>query len=274
MASLHTKIKPLITPLLISALAACDAGEENKEINSDTPDSNHAADIKAACASLPDLPFCNSEPRPGFAKFKLGKADAVRWTGNDGCRKLDFRTGRQNDEHRFTKVAGEINYTCDDEIHYEFVYRQHTKMPESSESWTSAFRPLTTLAARELLRSCSWESTPEPSAVMGGWWKANNTYAENMFLNYVSPLVYATRLLPFDDDNFDRVGSETLDGIETIQFRNAEAAVWMIDDDSGRPLRVVRGSGRGEVHFTEWGQPFSARIPADIRSLSEVCDVR
>lgn len=274
MADFCVRIKSLAALLLVSSLSACGAGESSEEGHGGKADGSHEDDLKEACASFPDLPFCNKQPRPGFAKFKLGGADAVRWTGNDDCIKLDFRTGRQSDEHRLTKVEGEIAYSCDGGGHYQFVYRQHTRMPESSNSWTSAFRPLDVAAANELLRSCSWDSKPKPSAVIGGWWKANNTYAENMFLDYVAPLVYATRLIPFDDDGFERIDEETIDGIKTIQFRNEAATVWMTNDGTERPLRVTRNDGKADVHFTEWDLPFAANIPAKIRSLSEICDIR
>lgn len=268
---LYIRIRQLVILfLLYSFLVACsESGDEER--NADTSDTSHEADLEAACSSLPSLPFCNSEPRPGAAKFTVGNADAVRWSGEARCHQIDFRTGRYG-EDRLIKVEGDIKSLCkEDEVYFEFVYRKHTN-EVSEEQWTSAFRPLSTAAANRLLDSCTLNSRPKPSAVMGSWWKANNTYAENLMLDYISPGVYATKLLPFDDDGIERLGEEVIGGVSTIQFRNEKATVWMAANrDDHRPVRVMDNKGKTDAYFTEWDIPFTAKIPA-MRSLNEVCE--
>lgn len=232
------------------------------------------ADQEAACAVFPNLPFCSDrELQPGFAKFAVGRADAVRWSGKDGCREIDFRTGRQG-EDKLTVAVGEIRSVCrDTSVHFEFVYRRHTDTL-GKDTWTSAFRPLDTRAANQLIDSCTPSTRPKLAEVLGEWWKANNTYAENLMLNYIAPLPYATQLLPFDDDGIERLGEADIEGVSTVAFRNDVATVWMIaGDQQNRPVRVVRHSNDTEVQFTEWDEPFAATIPGDMRSLSEVCSV-
>lgn len=242
------------------------------------------ASFVAACGPPVDGPpeclgfagCSNPEPRPGFAKFAVGRADAVRWSGVDGCDRFDLQTGKEGDDG-LIKVQGEAgsNPTCDrDDGNYGFVYRQHSK-ELSAESWTTAYRPLDVLAAWALLRNCTSESRPEASALVGHWWRANNTYAENRILDYIAPTTHASRLLPFDDDGIERLGEEVLDGVATVQFRNAAATVWMIAGAPGdRPARVTRNNGSTDVRFTDWDVPFEAAIPAEMQELSEVCETQ
>lgn len=261
---------PLLTlfTLLVLLLSAC--GKDTTVIQVDSTKSDPEADLKAACDLMPSL--CNKDPKPGFAKFSLGSADAVRWTGTAQCHQLDLRTGRYGDE-RLTKVEGKVEYICgDDDVLFEFIYRKHTKAL-TADGWTSAFRPLTANAAYHLLKSCTSSSTPDVSVVVGKWWKANNTYAENLLLNYIAPLALATELLPFDDDGFERVGEEVIDNVETVQFRNEMATVWMYaNGGKNRPLRVVDPEGNTDMYFTEWDTPFTADIPEDIHSLTDICE--
>ncbi|MGP4845503.1 hypothetical protein ACTXGQ_15295 [Marinobacter sp. 1Y8] len=258
-----------LIPLLF--LVACGA-DENEERPPMQDASSAEADLKAACEALPSL--CNSEPKPGFAKFKVGAADAVHWTGKTSCHQIDFRTGKQGDD-RLTKAKGEIKSLCgDDDVRFEFVYRTH-KNELGKGNWTSAFRPQSVAAAERLLDSCTSESSPKPSAVMGSWWKANNTYAENLLLDYIAPTVFATKLLPFSDDGIERLGEETIDGVKTVKFRNDSATVWMMaDSGKNRPLRVMSAKDKTDVYFTEWDVPFAADIPEDMESLSDVCEVQ
>lgn len=267
----------MLLPLfLVLFLAACGAEEneatENTETSETTDISDAKADLKAACEALPSL--CKSEPKPGFAKFKVGAADAVHWTGKANCRQIDFRTGKQSD-NGLTKVLGEIKSLCDDDVvHFEFVYRTH-KNGLGKGNWTSAFRPLSVAAAKRLLDSCTSASSPKPSAVMNSWWKANNTYAENLLLDYIAPTVFATKLLPFSDDGFESLGEETIDGIKTVKFRNESATVWMLaENGKNRPYRVIDADGNTDTYFTEWDEPFNADIPEDMRSLSDICELQ
>lgn len=275
-----------VTAALLSLLVACGAEQaeeppldDNEQIEKNENSGNDAAsdqaaleaDIEAACASYPDLPFCNKDPRPGFAKFAVGAADGVRWSGDVSCREIDVRTGKHGEE-RLTKSTGKVMALCHDkDVRFEFVYRQ-LKKTLSPDAWVSAFRPLSVDAARRLLESCTSDSQPEPSAVMNSWWKANNTYAENLMLDFTSPIVFATKLLPFSDEGIERLGEEAIDGVETIQFRNDEATVWMFaESERERPRRVVLAQENTDVHFTEWDKPFAADMPEGTRSLSEVC---
>ncbi|HLT28925.1 MAG TPA: hypothetical protein VK013_02710 [Myxococcaceae bacterium] len=222
-------------------------------------------------------PFGCREPEPGWAKFTVGNAESVRWLGFDGCHAFDVRTG-ELESNGLTKVEGVVSRSgsCDPDIeqgHFEFVYRQHS-LELSAESWTTAYRPLDAVAAKELIRNCTWETRPEPSSLIGHWWHATNLYAENQILDYIAPLAYASSLIPFDDDGFERVGEESVDGVPTIQFQNDRATVWMVNDGSrtNRPLRVT---GRAhDVTFSEWDVPFAAEIPENLRDLSEVCAVQ
>lgn len=274
-------IKTLLPFALVSCLVACGSDESLESATPETPGSELAgselesfdAEREAACQMMPSLPFCGPrEPRPGFAKFAVGNADAVHWSGTVGCREIDFRSGRQG-EDRLTVAIGEIRSTCGKRpVHFEFVYRKHTK-ELGKDTWTSAFRPVNTHAASQLVGSCSPSTRPEPAIAVGSWWKANNTYAENLMLDYIAPLQYATRLLPFDDDGIERLGEEIVNGIDTVQFRNNAATVWMMADEKrDRPVRVMRNNRETDVHFSEWDTPFAAQIPGDLRSLSEICD--
>lgn len=275
-------IKRLLPLALVSCLLACGSEEPVEAVEGATSAGSGSADAgaatldadkEAACQAIPSLPFCSpSEPKPGFAKFAVGRADAVRWTGTIGCRQVDFRTGRQGDD-RLTVAAGEIRATCDERpVHFEFVYRQHTQ-GLGKDSWTSAFRPLNADAAARLIDSCSPSTRPKPATAVESWWKANNTYAENLMLDYIAPLQYATRLLPFDDDRVEKVGEDVVEGTSTIQFRNDAATVWMMaDEPRNRPVRLLRHNQTADVRFTAWDEPFAANIPGEMRSLSEICD--
>ena len=110
---------------------------------------------------------------------------------------------------------------------------------------------------------------------MGQWWRANHTYAENTVLGYIAPLALASGMVPFDDDGHERLGEEVFEGVDTVVFENDRARVWMVASrDDHRPLRVVGADGTRDVRFSEWGAPFSAELPAELRELSEVCDVQ
>lgn len=252
-------------------LAACSGDDKGDSSPQDNP--------VMVCEDHPELPMCNSAPRPEFAKFKLGSADSVRWTGQTGCKDIDIRTGTYGDE-KLVKVAGTVAAQCEGNTGaFEFVYRLHARFPASEKNWTSAYRPLNSAAAETLLESCTWDSAPEASELVGTWWKANNTYAENHLLDYLSPLGFATRLLPFDDDNHEKIGEESVGGIQAIVFRTdypqwERTTVWMSNDGNDRPLKLVSELQPGNnLHFTEWGIPFSAEIPEGMRELSEVCEV-
>ena len=82
-------------------------------------------------------------------------------------------------------------------------------------------------------------------------------------------------MVPFDDDGHERLGEERFEGVDTVVFENASARVWMVADrDDHRPLRVVRADGTSDVRFSEWDVPFAAELPAELRELSEVCEVQ
>lgn len=258
----------LLMTLILQALLLSACGPDGDA----EPVGTAEADLEAACSSMPNLPFCNKDPKPGFAKFAVGSADAVRWSGTALCHQIDFRTGRHGAD-RLTKAAGEVKSLCkDDEVHFEFVYRKHSKAL-TADAWTSAFRPLSIKAANRLLDSCTSNSRPNSSIVMNNWWKANNTYAENLMLDYIAPLVFATKLLPFSDDGIKRIGEEAIDGVETVQFRNESATVWMYANiNKNRPLRVVNTTRDTDAFFTEWDIPFAADIPEEMRTLDEICE--
>lgn len=225
-----------------------------------------------ACTSLSSDPA--GEPQPGLAKFALSRADSVRWVGTDDCGTFDLRTGLEGAD-ALIKVEGEVTHTCDGEAeHFEFVYRQHSKALAAS-SWTTAWRPLDANTAAILLENCSWESRPDPSTLVGQWWRANNTQAENTVLGYIDPARLASGTIPFGSDGHERVGEESIDGVDTVVFENGEARVWMLADrDDHRPLRVVHAADGADVRFSEWGVPFAAAIPEGLRDLSEVCEVQ
>ena len=265
------KMSRLIMCIFVaSSLYGC-----GKDAAVDQPTAPGKSDPEAAlsdvCSSMPDTPLCNRDPKPGFAKFAVGSASAVRWTGKDQCYQLDLKTGRQGDE-RLTVAEGEVKSFChDDDVHFEFIYQKHKKAL-TADAWTSAFRPLSVNAAHSLLSSCRSNSAPDPSQVIGKWWKANNTYAENQILRYISPLGYATDLLPFDDDGIERIGEEVVNNVKTIKFSNDVATVWMYANiGKNRPLRVIDSEGNTDMYFTEWEEPFTVKIPDDMRSLSEIC---
>ncbi|MEZ0471265.1 hypothetical protein [Luteimonas salinilitoris] len=262
-----TLFKLLPAVVLVFSLAACDSGGDG---DGDIDDGE--IDVEIDCEAYPGFPGCGSKLRPGFAKFSLGAAEAVRWAGNDGCMQLDFRTGRHGDENKLTKVEGEVTNGCNNEVsHFEFVYRQSSRTP-GKKSWTTAYRPLNEVAAADLLDSCTQETRPDPSVAVGHWWEANNTYAENPLLGIIAPVAYATKLIPFDDDGFERVGEETIDGVETVHFRNERASVWLIaGDDRDRPVRATDDDGSRDMRFTEWDAPFAAQIPEELRRLEQIC---
>lgn len=254
--------------LVLSTLVAC--GAEDSEKTSSVSDQDSMQD---ACELAPNLPGCGSErePHPGVAKFTVGRADALRWAGQDGCKRIDLKTGRQSGS-TLIKAAGEVYSSCDPaDVHFSFVYQQHSDTL-AADAWTSAFQPLDIGAARRLIESCSPDTRPDPSAVMGTWWKANNTYAENLLLDYTSPIAYATRLIPFDDDGFERLDDEVIDGVQVATFRNDRATVWMDKEERDRPLRVANDRNR-DILLSEWNNDFSADIPANLRELNEVCSV-
>lgn len=222
-------------------------------------------------------PLGCKEPHPGAAKFSVGNADDVRWVGFDGCRGFDIRVGKDDESRR--KIVGTVTRTedCDpqkDQGSFEVAYRQLTT---ELIGWSveAAFRPLDVHAAKKLLRECTSETQPEPAVLIGQWWDAERLgTAEMQYRDFIGDLAYATSLLPFDDDGFERLGEENVDGIPTIVFENERATVWMINDGSkkSRPHRVV---GRDyDVTFTDWDVPFGVAVPGDCRSLSEVCTLR
>lgn len=271
-----------IFSLMVAALAACGADNPEPSSSAAVADGNSLeadihnlqAELQAACAMFPNLPGCGSSPesQPGFAKFTVGRADAVQWAGRAGCKEISVRTGRQS-ANQLVKAEGEVVSSCDPtEIHFEFVFRRHSQAL-SPDAWTSAFRPLNRGAANRLLESCTSDTRPDPSVIMESWWRANNTYAENLLLDYMSPLVYATRLIPFDDDGYERAGEEMIDGRNTVLFSNNAATVWMDLAERNRPLRVVNTSGSTDIRFSAWDQGFSAVIPQNLRDLSEICSV-
>ena len=253
--------------LVLAGLVACGADDADL-----APPIASQESMQDVCDMAPYLPGCGSapEPRPGFAKFTVGRAEAVRWSGQDGCRQIDLRTGRQSGT-TLIKVAGEVYSSCaPTDIHFSFVYRQHSDTL-SSDAWTSAFQPLNVGAARRLIESCSPDTRPDPSAVIGLWWKANRTYAENLLLDYTSPLAYATQRIPFDDDGFERLEDDSINGVRVAKFRNDRATVWMDTEERDRPLRVT-GDNR-DILLSEWNANFSADIPSGLRELNEVCSV-
>jgi hypothetical protein len=219
-------------------------------------------------------PFGCREPEPGFAKFSLGHADSVRWIGVDGCRDLDLRIGEDEENRR--KFVGTVTRTadCDPQSQqgsYEVAYRQLTT---ELIGWSveAAFRPMDVHAAKRLLGACTFETRPEPIAVIGYWWDAERlSTAEGQYRDFIGDHVLASNLIPFDDDGYERLGEELIDGVPTIAFENDRATVWMINDGSNkhRPLRAV-GSDY-DVMFKDWDVPFEVEVPDDRRSLSEVC---
>lgn len=261
-------VKTLTGLLALSGLVACGADDTQMP-----PPATLEESMQEVCELAPNLPGCGSarEPRPGFAKFTVGRADAVRWVGQDGCKRIDVMTGRQSGT-TLIKAAGEVHSSCNPtDVHFSFMYRQHSDTL-AADAWTSAFQPLDIGAARRLLDSCSPDSRPDPSVVMGSWWKANNTYAENLLLDYTSPLAYASRLIPFDDDGFERLDDDVLNGEPVATFRNDHATVWMAKEERDRPLRVANEQNR-DILLSEWNNSFAADIPADLRELNEVCSV-
>lgn len=231
--------------------------------------------LVAAASLLACDPAASSrDPQPGLAKFALARADAVRWVGTDGCDTFDLRTGREGSDP-MTKVVGQVFHACTgNDQQFEFIYRQHAK-DLTPASWTTAWRPLNVHAAEVLIDNCTWESRPDPAGLVGQWWRANNTYAENTVLGYIAPLALASGMVPFDDDGHERLGEERFEGVDTVVFENASARVWMVADrDDHRPLRVVRADGTSDVRFSEWDVPFAAELPAELRELSEVCEVQ
>lgn len=281
MKNIHERLRELACLLLVTFLVACEPEQSEHRTKSneqltgaEASTQDVEADIEVACKAYPTLPFCNSDPRPGFAKFAIGAADSVRWSGTARCHEIDFRTGREGSD-RLIKAAGESKSLCQEQqVHFEFLYRQQSK-ELTSDGWTSAFKPLSQKAAERLLASCTGDSRPEPSAVRGSWWKANNTYAENLMLDYIAPVVYATELLPFSDEGLERLGEEVINGRKAVVFRNDVATVWMMaDSKKNRPLRVVSHEGDTDAYFSEWDEPFAATIPVDIRSLDEICETQ
>lgn len=271
MKVIEVSAKNIAMAIFIVLLSACSGDDKNEPPQDD--------DVVTVCEDYPTLPMCNSTPRPEFAKFKLGGADSVRWTGQKGCKEIDLRTGTYGDE-KLVKIAGTVAAQCEgDTGTFEFVYRLHARYPASEKNWTSAYRPLNEEAAEKLLESCTWDSSPEASSLVGQWWKANNTYAENRFLEYLSPLNFASQLLPFDDDNYEKIAEETIGGIAAIVFRTNDpqwetTSVWMSNDGSDRPLKLVNEmQPANDLYFVEWGIPFTAEIPDSMRELSEVCEV-
>lgn len=227
-----------------------------------------------------DKPGCGlfgcREPEPGVAKFSVGSADALRWDGVHGCRDYDVNVGKDGDGRR--RIAGTVmrSEACDPETRqgsFEFVYRQLTT---ELFGWTAeaAYRPLDEDAANVLLDACTWETRPKPIFVIGQWWDSAGLGVESQYRDFIGNLTYATLLLPFDDDGFERLGEEVVDGVPTIAFQNDSATVWMINDGSGksRPLRVV--GNHYDVTFTDWDVAFEVAMPGELRSLSEVCAVR
>lgn len=260
-------LRTLTVLLMLSGLVACRADDSEK--TSSVTDLDAVEDV---CALVPNFPGCDSErePHPGFAKFTAGRADALRWVGQDGCKRIDVKTGRQSGS-TLIKATGEVYSSCDPiDIHFSFVYRQHSDTL-ASDAWTSAFQPLDIGAARRLIDSCSPDTRPDPSAVIGLWWKANRTYAENLLLDYTSPLAYATQRIPFDDDGFERLEDDSINGVRVAKFRNDHATVWMDTEERDRPLRVT-GDNR-DILLSEWNANFSADIPSGLRELNEVCSV-
>lgn len=263
-------LTPISFAVALASLVACGTEEPATSQTAHNPDSAQQS-LQNACAQFPELPGCGAprEPQPGFAKFTAGNAEALRWVGQHGCRKIDVRTGRQAGS-KLIRAMGDVQSSCDaNEASFSFVFVQH---PDGSgtAARTSAFLPKDTGAARRLLDSCTPDTRPHPSLAIGSWWKVNNTYAEGLFQSYMSPLVYATRLMPFDDDGYEQLDDAVLNGVTVARFRNDQATLWMDKSERDRPLRVTSDKDL-DMTLTDWNKEFDASIPSGLRDPGELC---
>lgn len=260
----RNSLKPVLWIIALGTLAGCRTEDPPNVAATDSPES---------CAGWPGMPGCSSqrEPQPGFAKFTAGRADALRWVGQHGCKMIDIRTGRQ-DGSDLVKAVGNVRFSCDSASpHFSFVFLQHGDR-SGADARTSAFLPHNLDAARRLVDSCTADSRPSPSSAVGSWWNAKGTYAEGLLQDYMAPLVYATQLMPFDADGFERLEDAEVDGVPVARFRNERATVWMDKSHRDRPLRVTSDKGL-DIVLSEWDKAFKAEVPSGLRDLTELCTV-